>query len=249
MTRASVLAPPSTNGATDFDTIAAHYDNSLPAHVVQHYLRKRGAFIRRHSLPGAALEVGCGTGLLAGRLAHWGYAVTGLDPSRGMLAEMSRRHPELTAIAGSGEALPFPEDQFDLTYCVAVLHHVAAPAAVRQTLREMVRVTRPGGRIIVWDHNPRNPYWPLLMARVPQDTGAERLIPEEEIVAGLTTAGARVEHAAQLGLVPDFTPAPLIGAAAVAEGVIERLPLVRQFCAHNVIVARKQADDAATGRA
>ena len=42
----------------------------------------------------------------------------------------------------------------------------------------MVRVARPGGRILVWDHNPRNPYWGRLMARVPQDTGEERLIPE-----------------------------------------------------------------------
>ncbi len=89
---------------------------------------------------------------------------------------------------------------------VAALHHIADPVAVRQTLGEMVRVAAPGGRVVVWDHNPRNPYWKLLMARVPQDTGEERLVPEAEVLAGLRGAGARVLLSSQLGLVPDFVP-------------------------------------------
>jgi SAM-dependent methyltransferase len=228
-----------TAGATNFDTIAAEYDHSLPPHVIEHYLRKRSAFIRRLAAPGPALEVGCGTGLLAGRLSRRGFTLTGLDPSRGMLDELVRRFPEVKAVVGSGTALPFAGESFALTYCVAVMHHIAEPDAVRQTLAEMVRVTQPGGRVIVWDHNPLNPYWPLLMARVPQDTGAERLIPAEELVDGLTAAGARVDFARQLGLVPDFMPAPLVGAAAVVEGLVERAPAISRFCAHNVVVATR----------
>ena len=56
-----------------------------------------------------------------------------------------------------GDDIPFPDDAFDLTYSVAVMHHIAEPPLVRRTLAEMVRVTRPGGRILVWDHNPLNP--------------------------------------------------------------------------------------------
>ena len=70
----------------------------------------------------------------------------------------------------------------------------------------MVRVTRPGGRILVWDHNPRNPYWRLLMARVPQDTGEERLIGMRELVEGLVDAGAEPVLVTRLGMVPEFTP-------------------------------------------
>ena len=88
---------------------------------------------------------------------------------------------------------------------------------MRATLIEMVRVTRPGGRIVVWDHNPRNPYWKNLMARVPQDDGSERLVPEEEIVAGLEAAGAEI-GSRQLGLVPDFVPRALLGVARAASG-------------------------------
>jgi len=54
------------------------------------------------------------------------------------------RRPEIPTVAGSGAALPFPEGTFALVYCIAVLHHVAEEGAVRETLAEMSRVTRPG---------------------------------------------------------------------------------------------------------
>jgi hypothetical protein len=98
----------------------------------------------------------------------------------------------------------------------------------------------------VWDHNPRNPYWPILMRRVPQDTGAERLIPERELLDGLTDGGARPVEVGTLGLVPDFTPRPLLGLATSLEHVVERVPVLNRLCAHNVILARKP-DRAATG--
>jgi len=111
--------------------------------------------------------------------------------------------------------------------------------AVHRSLGEMARVTRPGGRILIWDHNPRNPYWKNLMARVPQDDGSERLIPENEIVKGLTDGGARVTGRDQLGFVPDFVPPRMLGAMQSVERLVERVPGARRLCAHNVIVARK----------
>lgn len=236
------LAPPTDRGPqTDFDTIAGEYDSSLPAHVVEHYLRKRVAFIRRHVPIGPALDLGCGTGLLAEQLVDAGYAVVGLDPSRGMLEQLRHRRPDVPAVVGGGEALPFADGVFQLTYCIAVMHHVAEPDAVRRTLIEMARVTRPGGHVVVWDHNPRNPYWPLLMRRVPQDTGAERLIPEHEILAGLAAGGALPTLTAQLGLVPDFAPRALLPATAAVERVVEAVPGLRRLAAHNVVLAVKSA--------
>jgi SAM-dependent methyltransferase len=222
-----------------FDEIAEVYDESLPAHVVEHYLAKRTAYVGALSPPGRVLDVGCGTGALAGRLAARGYDVVGVDPSAGMLEVMRSRHPGLEAVAASGTALPFGDDEFDLVLTVAALHHVAEPRAVRQTLGEMTRVSKPGGRILIWDHNPRNPYWSSLMRRVPQDIGEERLIGEREIVDGLSAAGARVVSVQQLGLVPEFVPPWALRAAATLERLVERTPLLRRFAAHNVIVATK----------
>jgi SAM-dependent methyltransferase len=227
-----------------FDQIATVYDASLPAHVVEHYLRKRTAFIARICRPGSALDVGCGTGALAERLAARGFEVTGVDPSEGMLEIMRARDPELIAVRASGTELPFADDSFDLVLTVAAMHHIAEPGAVRQTLAEMTRVSKPAGRILVWDHNPRNPYWSNLMARVPQDTGEERLIPAQEIVDGLSAAGARVLSADQLGLVPEFTPRAAIRAAAALERLFERTPYLHRYGAHNVLVASKAPESA-----
>jgi SAM-dependent methyltransferase len=224
---------------THFDEIASVYDDSLPAHVVEHYLAKRARFVLEHCPPGQALDVGCGTGLLAERLQAAGYRMTGVDPSDGMLDILRSRAPRIDARQASGTALPFEDGSFDLVYCVAVMHHVADPLDVKATLSEMVRVAKPGGRVLVWDHNPRNPYWRVLMARVPQDTGDERLIPEDEIAGGLEAAGASVVESSQLGLVPDFTPKSAMRLAAAVERAVERTPILSKLAAHNVVLARK----------
>ncbi len=222
-----------------FDEIADEYDGSLPPHVVDHYLDKRVAYVRNLLPGGRILDVGCGTGVVAGRLAEAGYEVTGVDPSAGMRAYMEEHAPGVTAVEGSATALPFEDGSFDLTMCVAVMHHIAEPEAVHSALGEMVRVTRPSGLVLVWDHNPRNPYWKHLMARVPQDDGTERLIPENEILRGLTDGGAAIASSAPSGFVPDFVPPRLLGFAAGAERVVEKTPGLRRLCAHNVVVARR----------
>ena len=225
---------------SNFDRIAQIYDESLPAHVVDHYLEKRTTFVLEHCPRGSALDVGCGTGALAARLAGAGYEVVGLDPSEGMLRVLEERTSRVRAVRGSGTSIPFPDGSFDLVLSVAVMHHIAAADDVRRTLAEMVRVTSPGGRVLVWDHNPRNPYWRLLMARVPQDTGDERLVGVPELVRGLADAGAEPVLVTQLGMVPDFTPRALLAAAAAAERAAERTPLLRRVCAHNVILALRR---------
>jgi len=225
--------------AEHFDQIATEYDDSLPPHVVEHYLRKRVAFVRELMPTGSVLDVGCGTGVVASRLADEGYEVTGTDPSRGMLDHLEERDDRVEAVLGSATDLPFESDRFDLTMCVAVMHHIALPDQVHKSLGEMVRVARPGGLVLVWDHNPRNPYWKNLMARVPQDDGSERLIPEAEVIGGLTDGGARMVDSHQLGFVPDFAPPRLLPIVARAERLAERTPGLRLFAAHNVVVARK----------
>jgi SAM-dependent methyltransferase len=223
-----------------FDRIAEVYDGSLPAHVVDHYLGKRTRFVLEHCPRGSlVLDVGCGTGALAARLTEAGYQVVGVDPSEGMLRVLESRAPRVRGVKGSATSLPFSDASFDFVLSVAVMHHIAGVDEVRRTLAEMVRVAKPGGRILVWDHNPRNPYWGRLMARVPQDTGEERLIEATELVRGLRDGGANPLLVTQLGAVPDFVPPALLGAAAAAERIAEHTPLVRRLCAHNVILAAK----------
>jgi SAM-dependent methyltransferase len=223
-----------------FDDVADVYDETLPNHVVEHYVAKRTRFVLSTCPPPArVLDVGCGTGALAARLTAYGYDMTGLDPSAGMLNQLQARSPAINAVQGSATQMPFGDGEFDVSLSVATMHHIADAAAVRSALTEMVRVVRPGGRVIIWDHNPRNPYWPRLMRRVPQDRGDERLIPAEELVAGLEAGQAEPLLVTQLGMVPDFVPRRLIRVATAGERIAEQTPLLKRICAHNVVLAQK----------
>jgi 2-polyprenyl-6-hydroxyphenyl methylase/3-demethylubiquinone-9 3-methyltransferase len=94
----------------------------------------------------AALDVGCGGGLLAEEVARLGLAVTGVDPSAPSLA-VARDHAaesgvDIRYVRGTGEALPFGDASFDVVFCCDVLEHVAS---VEATVAEIARVLRPGG--------------------------------------------------------------------------------------------------------
>jgi SAM-dependent methyltransferase len=155
-----------------------------------------------------------------------------------MLAEAARR-----GLAGVyacfSTALPFADGTFDLALTVATLHHLETPVRVAFTIGEMARVIRPGGYLLLWDHNPLNPYWPILMKRVPQDSGDERLVPLAEILADVRSFGLEVVSARRLGLIPDFVPARLMPLALTAERIVEAVPLLSVVAAHNVVIARK----------
>jgi ubiquinone/menaquinone biosynthesis C-methylase UbiE len=96
-----------------------------------------------------ALDVGTGAGALALALAPLVREVVGLDPVPELL-ELARARalPNTEFVEGDGTALPFPDGNFDLVGTHRTLHHVAHPDRV---LAEMVRVTRPGGHVLVVD--------------------------------------------------------------------------------------------------
>lgn len=220
-----------------YDAVAPHYDGAIPTHVNRHYRDKRVGAVRALLPPaGEVLDVGCGTGAFAGALRDGGYRTFGMDASLGMLTEARRLGRALVAL-GRGEAMPFRDGAFDLAITIATLHHITDPDLIARTLAGMVRVVRPGGVVIAWDHNPKNPYWPYLMKRLPQDTGEERLVPLEEIERALAGAGAIAIRSHRSGLVPEFAPPALMPAFRVAEAIVERLPGVNVLCAHNVVVA------------
>src|SRR5215475_8709175 len=103
------------------------------------------------------LEVGCGPGRLAIRLAgRHGLEVTGLDLDPAMIqrakvnadrmANGDRRGPEF--LVGDVASLAFPDGSFDLVVSTLSMHHWADPTA---GLAEIGRVLRDGGRALVWD--------------------------------------------------------------------------------------------------
>ena len=98
------------------------------------------------------LDVGCGPGALTTELVgRVGAAqVSAIDPVTGFAEAVRERCPGVDVRIGSAEELPFPEDTFDAAAAQLVVHFMADPVA---GLREMGRVTRPGGPVAacVWD--------------------------------------------------------------------------------------------------
>ena len=95
-----------------------------------------------------ALDVGCGTGIYTARLAGQGLEVTGLDRDPEMLAAARAKAPGARLVEGDATALPFGGGEFDLA--VAVTLFCFLDAAERQAAaRELLRVVRPGGRVVV----------------------------------------------------------------------------------------------------
>jgi 2-polyprenyl-3-methyl-5-hydroxy-6-metoxy-1,4-benzoquinol methylase len=96
------------------------------------------------------LDAGCGDGVLVCAVASRGAIATGIDPDPAMLAAARRRagNAGLTASFAMGrtERLPFPDGAFDVVSAVAVLCFVSDAAGI---VREMARVVRPGGRLIL----------------------------------------------------------------------------------------------------
>ena len=220
-----------------FDEIAGAYDKALPSHVQDHYARKRARLLSGLGSRGICLDVGCGTGRLMSMTAGDG-AVFGVDRSRGML-QVLRREGRGSAARAATDALPFADGSLDLVWCAAVLHHLPDPRRVAATIAEMLRVTRPGGHVVIWDHNPLNPYWPIVMGRVPQDVGTERLVPAAEIKGGLLLAGAEEWRLTRSGWVPDFAPRGLMWLLRIVEATLERTPGLSRLGAHNVFVIRR----------
>ena len=123
----------------------------------------------RHS---TVLEVGCGTGLVLGKLARIARTAKGVDLSPGMLDKAKERGLDVTL--GSATDLPFADASFDFVCSFKVLAHVPDLGGA---IAEMARVTKPGGHIAVELYNP----WSLRYL-------AKRLAGPQKISDGRTEA-------------------------------------------------------------
>lgn len=155
---------------------------------------------RRLATVTKALDVGCGTGLTIRHLVGEIAELHGVDLSEEMLARARDRVPDAVLRRYDGDELPYADHTFDLSFAVCVLHHVE-PGRRSALLGEMARVTRPGGVVAVFEHNPWNPLTRKVVHAVSFDAGV-RLLTRREVVAGLSQVGLTVTDAEYLLFTP-----------------------------------------------
>lgn len=101
-------------------------------------------------LPSGAhiLDVGCGTGEYVCRANELGFTASGLEPADAMRAVAISKNPGATIVSGVATELPFPDESFDLVICIEVLRYLDR-SDIRQALRQIYRVLRPGGTMFL----------------------------------------------------------------------------------------------------
>ena len=106
---------------------------------------------------GRVLDAGGGTGRVAKVIREHAGEVVIADPSLGMLHEADQT--QLKLACSNSEALPFPNDFFERVIMVDALHHVGHQG---QTAREMYRVLKPGGLLVIEEPDIRSFYVKLI---------------------------------------------------------------------------------------
>jgi demethylmenaquinone methyltransferase/2-methoxy-6-polyprenyl-1,4-benzoquinol methylase len=134
--------------AAMFDAVARRYDrtNTVLSLGMDRGWRRETRLALGLRPGDRVLDLGAGTGVSTQELGRSGADAVGVDLSQGMLAAGRRARPEVPLVAGDALALPFPADTFDAVTISFALRNVVRPEVA---LREMARVTRPGGRLVV----------------------------------------------------------------------------------------------------
>jgi len=147
MSRAGLDKSPSDVAAM-FDEVAARYDRTNDVLALGQTRRWRTQVAKAiGALPGdRVLDLAAGTGTSSEPIARDGAFVVACDFSLGMLKVGHQRNPRMSFVAGDGLALPFADSAFDAVTISFGLRNVHDRM---DGLRELRRVTRPGGRIVV----------------------------------------------------------------------------------------------------
>jgi ubiquinone/menaquinone biosynthesis C-methylase UbiE len=123
--------------------------------------RTFGRYVEFDALRGKdVLEVGCGSGIAAQMLAEAGARLTAVDLTPWAVETTRRRldafELEADVREADGENLPFADAAFDLVFSWGVIHH---SSNMDRALRELVRVCRPGGRLVLMVYHRRSLFY------------------------------------------------------------------------------------------
>lgn len=174
-----------------------------------------------------ALDVGCGVGETDAILRSRFALLHGTDVSEESLRQARRANPHVRYALSDGRRLPYDEASFDVVFAICVLHHV--PVERRPAFaRELHRVTRPGGAIVVMEHNPANPLPRLAVRRCDFDDDAVLLARREVRDLLAATGSGWAQHRYIL-----FFPSerPLVRAL---ERRLGRIPLGAQYASWTI---------------
>lgn len=130
--------------------------------------------------PISMLDYGCGDGLMTkyARSYFPQATVCGIDPSAKSIefAQYQYGNSAMHFSLLTDDTLPYADKSMDLIYAAGVFHHIPFDEH-RHFVGELARITKPGGKIIIFELNPFNPMTVLTFKRSPIDRNATMLFP------------------------------------------------------------------------
>jgi len=207
---------------------------------------RRATLFVEHGALGAgvrALELGCGTGVFLERVAASGCDLHGIDVSVDLLRRAQARAQRFERVRlGCADAhrMPYADGTFDTVYGSSVLHHLDLDAA----LREVLRVLRPGGRIVFAEPNIVNPQV-AFMFNVGLTKDYFGVSPDERAFSrfaarrALERAGYTDVSVRPFDFLHPATPVAWLDTLARVGRSIEAVPLVREIAGSLLICARR----------
>lgn len=119
------------------------------------------------------LDLGCGTGEAEEYLGS--FDIVGIDYTLGMLMHAREKNTKYDFLLSSACSLPIRDSSFDVVFSMCMMHHIPDSRDRVKVFNEAGRVLKDGGLLIVFEHNPYNPYTRYVVRTCPMDRNA-RLI-------------------------------------------------------------------------
>lgn len=135
------------NGKAYFETVAPQWEQ-MRREFFSDDLRETALMAAEVKPGGVAADIGAGSGFISRGLAEKGVRVIAVDRSLAMLEQLESAIPTAELRVGEAGHLPLEDGEVDYVFANMFLHHVADPA---ETLREMTRILRPGGKLVLTD--------------------------------------------------------------------------------------------------
>ncbi len=110
--------------------------------------------LRRYAKDGdRILDIGCGNGRLYQLFDGLSIAYAGADHSEALIDIAKKKYPSGIFIVSDMTKLPFPNESFDVIFCIAVFHHLPTEKTRMSAVREMKRVLKKNGRVVMMNWN------------------------------------------------------------------------------------------------
>jgi SAM-dependent methyltransferase len=220
----------------EFDRFAEEYDQLLEKNIAvtgekpeffhEYKIKELGRLAQERNLqPKSILDFGSGIGNSTPFFRRYFPAaqLAGADVSERSLEVAESRFPGMaTGLRIKGERIPVSDGTFDMSFSACVFHHIPHEEHI-YWLRELLRITRPGGMLVIFEHNPLNPLTVRAVNSCPFDENAS-LIRAKELVARYRESGWK-DAKTQYHL---FFPHALAG-LRVLEPSLSSIPLGGQY--------------------